>query len=174
MPKIQESAEELKRLMKAERHPQKRQRLLFLVASNQATTWTTLVPLFGGNRETVGNWLDCYSRGGCKALLIIRTPLGKSAILPELIIAELRAWLRRSNRVGSYQDVQVQLMEERGITIKCKTLANFLHTKFRHTSKVLRHRRIQKTNGNYMFLRRSSFTAKELLCEPNTGTRYLY
>jgi transposase-like protein len=146
MPTITEDADELKRLMKQERHPLKRQRLqmLYLVASEQAQTRTALAPLLGVNRETVGDWLQLYADGGRDLLLTIRTPPGKQPTIPAPVVAELREHLSNPEGVGSYDEVRVWLFEQHGIAIKYKTLANFLHTKLKTSPKVVRPRHIKK------------------------------
>jgi transposase-like protein len=146
MPTMTEDADALKRLMKQERHPLKRQRLqmLYLVASAQAQTRTALAPLLGVNRETVGDWLRLYADGGRELLLTIRTPPGKAPSLPAPVVADLRAYLSQPEGVGSYADVQQWLLAQHGITITYKTLANFLHTKLKTSPKVVRPRHIKK------------------------------
>lgn len=146
MPMITENADELKRLMKQERHPLKRQRLqmLYLVASKQAQTRTALAPLLGVNRETVGDWLKRYADGGRELLLTIRTPPGKKPLLPASVVAELREHLSQCEGVGSYNEVRVWLFMKHGIVIKYKTLANFLHAKLKTSPKVVRPRHIKK------------------------------
>lgn len=146
MPTVTEDADELRRLMKQERHPLKRQRLqmLYLVASKQALTRTALAPLLGVNRETVGDWLQLYADGGREHLLTLRTPPGKQPIISAPIVAELREHLSKPEGVGSYDEVRVWLFEQHGIEIKYKTLANFLHTKLHTSPKVVRPRHIKK------------------------------
>ncbi|EFO81989.1 transposase, putative [Oscillochloris trichoides DG-6] len=146
MPTITEDADELKRLMKQERHPLKRQRLhmRYLVVSNQATTRTALAPLLGVNRETVGDWLRQYADGGREQLLTIRTPPGKAPIIPAPVVAALRDHRSQPDGVGSYHEVRVWLFEQHGIDIAYKTLANFLHTKLKTSPKVVRPRHRKK------------------------------
>lgn len=146
MPAVTEDADELKRLMKQERHPLKRQRLqmLYLVASEQAQTRTALAPLLGVNRETVGDWLHRYAQGGHEALLTIRTPPGPVPVLPPPVVAKLRERLSRPEGVGSSNEVRVWLFEQHGIQIKHKTLANFLYTTLHPSPKVVRPQHIKK------------------------------
>ena len=147
MPTITEDADELKRLMKQERHPLKRQRLqmLYLVASKQAQTRTALAPLLGIHRETVGDWLRLYADGGRENLLTIRTPPGKQPTIPAPVVAALREHLSTPEGVGSYHEVRVWLFEQHGIDIAYTTLANFLHTKLKTSPKVVRPRHRKKT-----------------------------
>mgnify|MGYP005856929917 CR=1 FL=1 len=146
MPTITEDGDELKRLMKQERHPLKRQRLQmrYLVASKQAQTRTALAPLLGVNRETVGDWLHLYADGGRENLLSIRTPPGKQPTIPAPVVADLREHLSTPEGVDSYAEVRVWLVEQHGIDIKYKTLANVLHTTLKTSPKVVRPRHIQK------------------------------
>lgn len=142
MPAITEATDELKRLMKQERHPLKRQRLhmLYLIASEQARTRTALATLLGVNRETVGDWLRLYADGGRELLLTIRTAPGKAPILPASVVADLRAYLSHPAGVGSYAEARRWLLEQHGISIKYKTLANFLHAKLNTSPKMVRPR----------------------------------
>lgn len=146
MPAVQESAYDLKRLMKHEPQATKRQRLqmLYLIASQQATTRTALAPLLGVNRETVGDWLHVYASGGREVLLTIRTPPGKAATIPPAVLEEVRELLSQPEGVGSYQEVRVWLFEQHGIQMKYKALANYLHTKLKTSPKVVRPRHIKK------------------------------
>lgn len=147
MPVVTQSAEELKQAMKQERHPLKRQRLqmLYLVASEQASTRSALAPLLGVHRETVGDWLTSYAEGGLEALLIVRTPPGKTPLLSPEVVADLKAHLSRPEGVASYGEVQQWLHKHYGIEIKYKTLANFLHTKLKTSPKVVRPQHLKKT-----------------------------
>lgn len=149
MPVVKESAEELKQAMKQERHPLKHQRLqmLYLVASGQASTRSALAPLLGVHRETVGDWLASYAEGGLEALLLVRTPPGKTPLLSPEVVADLKAHLSRPEGVASYGEVQQWLDKNYGITIKYKTLANFLHTKLKTRPKVVRPQHITKRSG---------------------------
>lgn len=88
IPPIQETADELKRLLPDERHPQKRQRLhaLYLLASKQATSRSDVAVLLGVYRETGAPWLDRYARGGLPALLTVEVPSGKPSQLPPPVL----------------------------------------------------------------------------------------
>ena len=75
-PPIHESAEQLKLLLSRERQPAKQQRLhaLYLLASGQARSRTTVASLLGVSRGTVGRWLTTYAHGGLSALLDVYVP----------------------------------------------------------------------------------------------------
>jgi hypothetical protein len=76
IPRIQESADELKQLLAREHHAAKRQRLhaLYLLASGQARFRGDVARLPGVDRNTVGRWLDQYAQGGLPALLTLYVP----------------------------------------------------------------------------------------------------
>lgn len=142
IPAITETADTLKQLLKAERHPQKRQRLhaLYLLASGQAKTRTEVAVLLGVYRETVGHWLDRYAAGGLTALLDISVPAGKAACLPVDVLTDLEQRLRHPQAFGSYDEIRRWLLEQHGIQIKYKTLANFLRRNYQTSPRATRRR----------------------------------
>ena len=81
LPTIAESADDLKRRLRDERNPRKRQRLhlLFLIASHQVRSRSQLAHVLGVTRNTVTRWLASYHQGGLPALLDLSIPEG---ILP--------------------------------------------------------------------------------------------
>ena len=108
VPTITESADELKALLKQERHHAKRQRiqLLYLLASGQARFRREAAQILGVDRTTVGTWLRLYETGGLPALLAIYIPAGKQPPLAPDQLAKLHQALQRPEGFASYGEIQ--------------------------------------------------------------------
>lgn len=108
MPPVQEDLETLKRLLKAEHHATRYQRLqmLYLMVSGQATTRRDIAVLLGVNRATISTWLDTYTAGGLAALLTVYIPAGKPAPLNDEQLAQLHDRLHDPVGWRTYGEIQ--------------------------------------------------------------------
>lgn len=146
LPTITETADELHQRLKAEPHRQKRQRLhaLYLLASGQAQTRQEVAQLLGVHRDTVGAWLSTYATGGLPALLDIYVAAGRTPSLSPEVQAALKERLRQPDGFASYDAIRRWLLQTHQISIKYKTLHNFLRTKLKAKPKVVRPSDIKK------------------------------
>jgi transposase len=85
IPPIHETAEELRRLLHAERDAQQQQRLqaLYLLQTQQARTRRQVAQLLGVNRDAVGRWRAAYAHGGIPQLLTVAKASGKPPLVSE-------------------------------------------------------------------------------------------
>lgn len=148
-PVITENADELKQLLKEERHRQKQQRLhmLYLFAAEQATTRQAAAALLGVHRETVGRWLTIYAQGGRTALLDIYVAKGKTPALPPAVVSDLEHHLTQPAGFASYAAMRVWLLETHAVTVKLKTLQKFARRRFGTRAKVVRPTHQKKQSG---------------------------
>lgn len=142
LPAIDETADALKAAMKAERHPDKHQRLhaLYLLASGQARTRTQVADQLGVSRETVGHWLATYTAGGLQALLTLYVPRGKQSRVTPAARADLERVLRDPDGCPSYEAMRDWLWQTHGIWYETRVLANLCRTIWGPRAKVVRPR----------------------------------
>ena len=111
LPTITESAEGLQHRFRAEKDPQKRQRLqaLYLLASGQATSRLAVAELLAVPRHTVRAWLATSEAGGLPALLTLQKAPGNRSALTPAVRAQLQTRLRQPQGFGSSRAIQQYL-----------------------------------------------------------------
>jgi transposase len=147
LPSIVESADDLKRRLRDERHPRKRQRLhlLFLIASRQVRSRSQLARVLGISRNTVVSWLTSYQHGGLDALLDLYVPEGKAPTLSPPQLEQLRARLAQPEGFVSYAEIQQWLHDTLAITMKYDTVHDLVHDRLGARPKVPRLSHEKKT-----------------------------
>jgi transposase len=146
IPPIRETAEELRRLLHAERDAQQQQRLqaLYLLQTQQARTRRQVAQLLGVNRDTVGRWLAAYARGGIPQLLTIAKAPGKPPLVSEAMQQALRERLAQPQGFGSYKAIWQWLRQEFGVPLAYKTVHKLVRYTLRAKLKVPRKSHIKK------------------------------
>ncbi|NJN15450.1 MAG: helix-turn-helix domain-containing protein [Oscillochloris sp.] len=146
MPEIQESAEELRALMKQERNLKARQRLhaLYVVASAQADSRAAVARLLGVNRDTIGAWFALYADGGRERLLDLYVSPGKPSGVPPAVRAALVTRLEAEDGFASYGEIQAWLAEQHGVTMRYGATHHLVAYQLQAHPKVVRPRHIKK------------------------------
>jgi transposase len=108
MPAVWEETSQLRELMSQESDSRLRIRLqlLYLLRSGAAANRTQAARLLGVERETIGQWLRLYERGGLAALLKLGQAPGKVSSLPPEVIAGMHAKLAEPTGVASFRALQ--------------------------------------------------------------------
>jgi transposase len=147
LPSIQETAEELRDVMKAEHRPSARQRVhaLYLVASGQARSRSATARLLGVHRDTIGAWFRLYVEGGRDRLLDLYSAPGKTSRVPPDGLAALRARLEQPDGFASYGEIQTWLAETHGVQMQYAALHKLVAYKLKARPKVVRPRHIKKS-----------------------------
>jgi transposase len=144
MPEIRESAEELRSLMKQERHPQAHQRLhaLSVVASAQARSRCAVASLLGVHRDTIGAWFALYEAGGRERVLDRSVSPGKASRVPPAVLEPLKQRLNEEEGVASYGAIQAWLAAQHGVQMQYGAVHHLVadHLKARPTVGRPRHR----------------------------------
>jgi transposase len=124
MPALNETSEELQRLLHTESHVQRLQRLqsLSLVQTEQARTRRQVARVLGVSRNTIGRWLAAYAAGGIARMLTIATAPGKAPLLPPAIRQALRERLAQPDGFASDKAIGQWLQHEYGRSIAYKTV----------------------------------------------------
>lgn len=146
MPEIEESAEELRVLMKQERNPKAHQRLhaLYVVASGQARSRSAVADLLGVNRDTIGAWFALYADGGRKRLLDLYVSPGKASSVPPAVRQALVKRLNEEDGFASYGEIQTWLAEQHGVEMQYGAVHNLVRYQLNARPKVVRPRHIKK------------------------------
>ena len=147
IPPIQESAEDLKTMLKAELHRLKRPRLhvLYLLKSGQAQQRQQVAALVGVSRNSVGAWLAAYAAGGLSALLHVKPLPGKRPALTTEQLARLTEALAQPAGFASYGAVQQWIADELGVTMHYHAVHTLVHDKLGARLKVPRPSHPKKT-----------------------------
>jgi transposase len=143
LPLIEQSLGELQELLKAEREPQRYQRLhmLYLLKGGFAATRQQLAEILCVHRHSIGAWLESYKRGGLAEMLTIGTAPGKDGSLNEAHIARIRQRLQEPNGIASYSDLQRWISKELGITLSYAAVYYWAHIKLGVRLKIQRSRK---------------------------------
>jgi transposase len=146
MPVIQETADELRALMKQEREPKALQRLqaLYLVASGQAHSRSAVARVLGLHRDTIGTWFALYAEGGRARLLELYVPPGRVSSVPPDVLATLQERLDQPDGFASYGESQTWLAEQQGVPMEYAALHKLVAYKLKARPKVVRPRHIKK------------------------------
>ena len=140
LPRIHESAADLKQCLQQERDHRKRQRLhaLYLLASDHAPNRSAVAPLLGVDRNTIGRWLTQYTQGGLTALVDLYVPAGKAPALTPDQLAQLQQRLAQPDGFASYGEIQQWIATQLGVTMGYHAVHTLVHDKLKARPKVAR------------------------------------
>ena len=149
-----ESAADLLEMRRHERDGRRRERLhaLWLVASAEADSRTSLARRLGRNRETVSRWLADYAQGGLATLL---RPAGQpgpasrsGTSLPTAVQEAVRARLARPQGERGYLSLWRWAQAEHGVQIGYSRFYRWVRAQLGATLKVARKSPGQKKRTN--------------------------
>lgn len=148
LPNVVESVEELEALLAKTRDPQRKQRvhLLLLIRSGRVGSRLAAASRLAVHRNSVGDWLEKYEKGGLDAMLEIGTPGAKPGIrvLSPAVLAALRARLDGEG-FESYIEVHEWLRSEYGVEAAYPTVHRIVRERLKSKLKRARPRHVKKT-----------------------------
>jgi len=119
LPKIKETAEELKAMLKTERHSKRQNRLqaLYLIAAGQARSRMQAAQMLGKNRNTISDWLGLYENEGLAKFLQIYRPSGAPTKISEEALEEIKALLGTEKASRSCKEIHQMAVKKHKIKI---------------------------------------------------------
>ena len=147
---IQESVEDLKKLMHQQQKTQAKERIqvLYLLKTQQAQTVTQAADLIGRHRVTVQAWLSLYRGGGINAMLAIKPRPGRKASIPTWAVEALAKKLQEEPEgFQSYQHIQQWLAQSLGVQASYFVVYQLVCYKLKAKLKVPRSRNPNKLSG---------------------------
>jgi transposase len=156
---IQESAEELRELMKKQKNSLEFAKLqtLYLFKINAAETVRYMAVLIGRGESTIHRWLKVYRESGIKALLkdveeekdeeISSRPPGRPQAIDVEIAAQIQQELKEEEGFSSYQEVKLWLEIVQGVEVSYISIWRFCRLELQAKLKVPRPRSIKQEKG---------------------------
>lgn len=93
------------------------------------------------DESTVYRWLQRYKQNGIDGLLCVKTPPGKSGLIPAKVMSRLQERLSQPQEgFKSYSQIQEWLAQECNIIVAYKTVHKIVRYKFNAKLKVARPR----------------------------------
>lgn len=119
VPKIKETAEEIRKLLKQESEVKKQNRLqaLYLIVQKEAKSRSKVAQMLGFNRNSISNWLALYEAGGLEKMLEIHQPPGAKPKMTEAAIAEIEEILATEKGFRTYKEIHQMVVKKHQIAI---------------------------------------------------------
>lgn len=107
IPKIKETAEEIREMLKSEPQVKRQNRLqaLYLVLTKQARSRSKVSTMLGFNRNTISNWFRLYEEQGLEKMLEIYKPSGAKAKIPRAAVEEIKVILETEKGFRTYTEI---------------------------------------------------------------------
>ena len=139
---VSESQEELQHRL---RHAvtgttKERLQMLYWLKVGAIATRQELSQRLERDESTVYRWLQRYKIGGINKLLEVKTPPGKSGLIPAKVMDKLTQRLRQPEGFKSYSQIQEWLTQEYQIVAAYKTIHKIVRYKLNAKLKVPRPR----------------------------------
>ena len=147
LPKIKETEEEIREMLKNEPQVKRQNRLqaLFLIVTNQAKSRYSVSKLLGFNRNTISDWFRLYEEGGLDKLLDIYHPPGAPAKITEDVVAHIKEILATEKGFRTYKDIHQMVVKTHQIEVGYSAVHNLVRYKLKAKAKSPRPSNPKKT-----------------------------
>ncbi len=147
LPKITETAEELREMLKTERNSKRQNRLqaLYLIVTGQAKSRGKVAAMLGKNRNTISDWLSLYEVGGLGKFLKIYTPSGAKTKISEAALEEIKTILASEKGSRTYKEIHQMVVNKHRIKIHYSNVHHLVRYKLEAKAKVPRPSNPKKT-----------------------------
>lgn len=119
VPKIKETAEEIREMLKNESQVKKQNRLqaLYLIVKKEAKSRSKVAEILGFNRNTISDWFNLYEAGGLEKMLEIYQPPGANPKMTAEAIAEIKEVLATEKGFRTYKEIHQMVVKKYQIDI---------------------------------------------------------
>lgn len=147
LPKIKETAEELRERLKTERTSKRQNRLqaLYLIVTKQAASRSKVAQMLGKNRNTISYWLSLYEQQGLEKLLEIYKPSGAQTKISEAALEEIKVLLGTEKGSRTYKEIHQMVVKKQNIKIHYSNVHHLVRYKLAAKAKVPRPSNPKKT-----------------------------
>jgi len=147
VPKIKETAEEVREMLKNEPQVKKQNRLqaLYLIVTKQAKSRSKIAKMLGFNRNTISEWFALYEIGGLEKLLEIYKPPGAKPKIPLAAIEEIKQRLATGKGFRTYKEIHQLVVEKYGVEVVYSGVHSLVRYRLEAKAKVPRPSNPKKT-----------------------------
>jgi transposase len=119
LPKIKETAEEIREMLKEETQVKKQNRLqaLYLIVKKEAKSRSRVAQMLGFNRNSISDWLALYESGGIEKMLEIHKAPGAKPKMTAAAIAEIEEILATEKGFRTYKEIHEMVVNKHQIKI---------------------------------------------------------
>ena len=147
LPKIKETAEEIRMMLKNEPLVKRQNRLqaLYLIVTQEAKSRTKISKVLGFNRNTISEWMRLYEEEGLEKMLEIYRPSGAKAKISEAAVAEIEEILATEKGFRTYREIHQMVVKKHKIDITYAAVHKLVRYKLEAKAKVARPSNPKKT-----------------------------
>jgi transposase len=140
LPKIKETAEEIRERLKTERNSKRQNRLqaLYLIVTKQAKSRTQVAQMLGKNRNTISDWVRLYETEGLEKFLEIYKSPGAKTKISEAALADILAILGTEKGSRTYKEIHQMVVKKHKIDIHYSNVHDLVRYKLEAKAKVPR------------------------------------
>jgi len=119
IPKIKETADEIRGMLKNEPQVKRQNRLqaLYLIVTKQAKSRKKISEMLGFNRNTISEWFRLYEEKGLEKMLEIYRPSGAQAKISEAAVAEIKEILATEKGFRTYKEIHQMVVKDHRIEV---------------------------------------------------------
>lgn len=158
LPKIKETAEEIKERLKNETGVKRQNRLqaLYLIVTKQAKSRSQVSKILGFNRNTISEWFSLYENQGLEKMLEIHKSVGAKAKISEAAIDEIKAILATEKGFRTYKEIHRMVVKKHQIAVGYSAVHNLVRYQLKAKAKSPRPSNPKKTQPPSKNLRKPS------------------
>ena len=147
LPKIKETVEEIRMMLKNESLVKRQNRLqaLYLIVTQEARSRTKISKVLGFNRNTISEWMRLYEEQGLEKMLEIYRPSGAKAKISEAAVAEIEEILATEKGFRTYREIHQMVVKKHKIDIKYAAVHKLVRYKLEAKAKSPRPSNPKKT-----------------------------